>query len=122
MDYALAGFVGCFLFWALGVVRFPVAFSRFANDTAWFQFGALLLGVIATRSGIARRLVYFIMLTPTSKHGAPPSLLRCELTAVGYRESSFDRLIGSDAYLAIFAPPSIASRTRPEAIAVCKAQ
>jgi hypothetical protein len=62
MDYALAGFVGCFLFWALGVVRFPVAFSGFANETAWFLFGALLLGVIATRSGIARRLAYFIML------------------------------------------------------------
>ena len=62
MDYALAGFVGCFLFWALGVVRFPVAFSGFANDTAWFLFGALLLGVMATRSGAARRLAYFIML------------------------------------------------------------
>ena len=34
MDYALAGFVGCFLFWALGIVKFPVAFSGFANDTA----------------------------------------------------------------------------------------
>ena len=62
MDYALAGFVGCFLFWALGVVMFPVAFSGFANDTAWFLFGALLLGVIATRSGVTRRLAYFIML------------------------------------------------------------
>src|ERR1700693_4070733 len=62
MDYALTGFVGCFLFWALGVVKFPVAFSGFANDTAWFLFGALLLGVIATRSGIARRIAYFIML------------------------------------------------------------
>jgi solute carrier family 13 (sodium-dependent dicarboxylate transporter), member 2/3/5 len=62
MDYALAGLIGCFLFWALHVVRFPVAFSGFANDTAWFLFGALLLGVIATRSGIARRLAYFIML------------------------------------------------------------
>ena len=61
MDYALAGLVGCFLFWALGIVRFPVAFSGFANDTAWFLFGALLLGVIATRSGVARRLAYFIM-------------------------------------------------------------
>jgi di/tricarboxylate transporter len=40
MDYALAGFVGCFLFWALGVVRFPVAFSGFANETAWFLFGS----------------------------------------------------------------------------------
>jgi anion transporter len=62
MDYALAGLVGCFLFWALHIVRFPVAFSGFANDTPWFLFGALLLGVVATRSGIARRLAYFIML------------------------------------------------------------
>src|ERR1700686_2359161 len=62
MDYALAGFIGCFLFWALGIVKFPVAFSGFANDTAWFLFGALLLGVIATRSGVARRLAYFVMM------------------------------------------------------------
>src|SRR6476646_10592565 len=62
MDYALAGFIGCFLFWALGVVRFPVAFSGFANDTAWFLFGALLIGAVATRSGIARRLAFTIML------------------------------------------------------------
>src|SRR5215471_20332411 len=62
MDYALAGFIGCFLFWALGIVRFPVAFSGFANDTAWFLFGALLIGAIATRSGVARRLAYFVLL------------------------------------------------------------
>ena len=62
MDYALAGFIGCFLFWALGIVRFPVAFSGFANDTAWFLFGALLIGAIATRSGVARRLAFNVML------------------------------------------------------------
>jgi len=62
MDYALAGFIGCFLFWALGIVKFPVAFSGFANDTAWFLFGALLIGAIATRSGVARRLAYWIIL------------------------------------------------------------
>src|SRR5215467_14485498 len=62
MDYALAGLVGCFLFWALGIVRFPVAFSGFANDTAWFLFGALLIGAIAMRSGVARRLAYIILL------------------------------------------------------------
>ena len=28
------------------IVRFLVAFSGFANDTAWFLFGALLLGVV----------------------------------------------------------------------------
>ncbi len=58
---------------------------------------------------------------PTSKHGTPPSLLRCELAAVGYREISLERLTGSDAYLAVFAPPSVASRTRPEAMVTCKA-
>ena len=57
---------------------------------------------------------------PTSEHGTPPSVLRCELAAVGYREISLDRLDGSNAYLAIFAPPSVASRKRPEAIAACK--
>jgi hypothetical protein len=30
---------------------------------------------------------------PTSEHGTPPSLLRCVLAAVGYREISLDRLI-----------------------------
>jgi SAM-dependent methyltransferase len=59
---------------------------------------------------------------PTSKHGTPPKLLRCEFAAVGYRELSFERLTGSDAYLAIFAPPSVASRTRPQAIVACKAR
>ena len=57
---------------------------------------------------------------PTAKHGTPPELLRCELGAVGYREIKFDRLRGSDAYLAVFAPPSTAGRTQPEAIVACK--
>src|SRR5262249_32048171 len=57
---------------------------------------------------------------PTAKHGTPPALLRCELAAVGYREISLDRLKGSDAYLAIFAPPSVATRPRPDAVVACK--
>ena len=61
-EYALAGLVGCFLFWALHVTTFSVAFGGFANDTAWFLFGALLLGTVATRSGVARRLAYLVML------------------------------------------------------------
>ena len=59
---------------------------------------------------------------PTSRHGTPPGLLECELAAVGYREIRLDRLAGSDAYLARFAPPSVASRTRPEATVACKAR
>ena len=31
---------------------------------------------------------------PTAEHGTPPSLLRCELQAVGYREIGFERLTG----------------------------
>jgi predicted methyltransferase len=58
---------------------------------------------------------------PTSEHGTPPGLLRCELAVVGYREISLDRLTGSNAYLAIFAPPSVASRTPPKAMVACKA-
>jgi predicted methyltransferase len=58
---------------------------------------------------------------PTSEHGTPPSLVSCELAVVGYREISLDRLTGSNAYLAIFAPPTVASRTRPEDMTACKA-
>jgi SAM-dependent methyltransferase len=57
---------------------------------------------------------------PTSEHGTPPSLLRCELAAVGYREIGFHPLTGSNAYLAIFAPPFDEDRTRPDAITACK--
>jgi SAM-dependent methyltransferase len=59
---------------------------------------------------------------PTSEHGTPPDLLRCEATAVGYREISFDRLAGSNAYLAILAPPLVGSRARPDTMTVCKAR
>jgi solute carrier family 13 (sodium-dependent dicarboxylate transporter), member 2/3/5 len=62
MEFALAGLIGCFLFWALRIVTFEQAFSGFADNTAWFLFAALMFGRIATKSGIARRLAYSIML------------------------------------------------------------
>jgi predicted methyltransferase len=58
----------------------------------------------------------------TAEHGTPPELLRCELAAVGYRQISFDRLAASGAYLAIFAPPLVADRPRPDAMVACKAR
>src|SRR5215831_556890 len=36
MDHGLTGLIGCYLFWALNIVSFNVAFSGFANDTPWF--------------------------------------------------------------------------------------
>ena len=62
VDHSVAGLIGCFLFWTLGVVRFDVAFSGFANETPWFLFGATLMGVVASKSGLARRLAYYVML------------------------------------------------------------
>jgi anion transporter len=56
VDHAVTGLIGCFLFWTLGIARFDVAFSGFANDTTWFLFGATLMGLMASKSGLAKRL------------------------------------------------------------------
>ncbi len=60
-DHAVTGLIGCYLFWVLGVAPFPLAFAGFADSTAWFLMGALLFGLMATKSGLARRLAYLIM-------------------------------------------------------------
>jgi SAM-dependent methyltransferase len=59
---------------------------------------------------------------PTSGHGTPPDLLRCELSAVGYREVALHRLAGDAGYLAIFEAPSGARRKRPDEIIPCRAK
>ena len=61
VEFALAGFIGCYLYWALGVVPFAVAFSGFATDTPWFLFGAALFGAMATKTGLGRRIAFFVM-------------------------------------------------------------
>ena len=58
---------------------------------------------------------------PILEHGTPPDLLRCELSAVGYREIGFHRLAGDDAgYLAIFSAPDTGERPQPSAIVPCQ--
>ena len=54
---------------------------------------------------------------PTPEHGIPPTLLRCELAAVGYRRIDFVLLAPADGYLAVFAPPK--TLPRPEDIRPC---
>jgi anion transporter len=61
LEHGLIGLIGCYLFWALRVVKVDVAFSGFANDTAWFIMGAMLFGLMASKTGLARRLAYMIM-------------------------------------------------------------
>jgi len=55
----------------------------------------------------------------TEVHGTPPDLLRCELAAVGYRQTAVYDLQEST-YLAVFAPPSPGSApASPAAIRPC---
>ena len=61
LPHALTGLVGCYLFWVLRVVGFNIAFGGFADQTPWFLFGAGLLGMMAAKSGLARRLAYLVM-------------------------------------------------------------
>ena len=62
MPHALTGMAGCYLFWVLKIVTFETAFSGFADQTPWFLFGAALIGMMASKSGLARRLAYLVML------------------------------------------------------------
>src|SRR5260221_6767735 len=61
LDHGIAGILGCFLFWMLGVARFETAFSGFSDSTPWFLFGAICFGLMGSKSGLARRLAYLIM-------------------------------------------------------------
>ena len=56
---------------------------------------------------------------PTSEHGTPIELLRCELSAVGYREIATYQLAGDGGYLAVFSPPEQAGRKSPRDIVAC---
>ncbi len=61
MEYAVAGFIGCLLYWALGIAPATTAFGGFASSTTWFIFAALLLGMISTKSGLPQRIGNFIV-------------------------------------------------------------
>ncbi|HEX2520542.1 MAG TPA: SLC13 family permease, partial [Terriglobia bacterium] len=61
LPYALTGFIGCYLFWAIGIAKFNVAFGGFATETPWFCFGAMLFGMMASKSGLATRLAYLVL-------------------------------------------------------------
>jgi len=62
VDHAVTALIGCYLFWSLGVAKFPLAFSGFASATPWFLFGAILMGEAASRAGLAKRIGYMVIL------------------------------------------------------------
>jgi len=61
MDHGITAFMGCYLFWLLGVTDFRTAFSGFSQDTPWFLYGALLLAKATSKTGLAQRIAYALM-------------------------------------------------------------
>jgi hypothetical protein len=53
--------IGCYLFWVLKGRQIRLAPSGFADQTSWFLFGAGLFGMMATKTGLARRLAYLVI-------------------------------------------------------------
>jgi len=60
VDHATAGFMGLVLFWATGVGRVNQIFSGFAGETPWFLLGAMLMGTMAAKSGLAQRVAFTV--------------------------------------------------------------
>lgn len=78
-------------------------------------FGLLSNLYPALRPGA--RVVILDTTRPTGRHGTPPALLRCELEAMGYRQTAVDPY-ARDEYVAVFAPPATAAAlTAPAAVA-----
>ncbi|HEX9444952.1 MAG TPA: SLC13 family permease, partial [Candidatus Binatia bacterium] len=61
VEHAVTALIGCYLFWALGVVQFSTAFSGFASTSPWFIFGGALIAEAASSTGLARRLGYRVL-------------------------------------------------------------
>jgi SAM-dependent methyltransferase len=55
---------------------------------------------------------------PTNRHGTPPALLRCEMAALGYRQTAFHQLGQGSGYLAVFMTAE--PRPSPRAIKPCE--
>src|ERR1019366_3556984 len=62
LPFAITGLLGFYFFWILKIVRLESAFAGFTDSTTWFLFGASLIGMMATKSGLARRLAYLVFL------------------------------------------------------------
>ncbi len=61
MEYASAGLVGLFLLWIFGIAKPEIIFSGFVNDASWFYIGAVLLGAMATKTGLPQRIAGFVV-------------------------------------------------------------
>ncbi len=60
VDHATAGLIGVTLFWVAGVATPADAFSGFVGETPWFLLGAILIGAMASKSGLAHRIAFAV--------------------------------------------------------------
>jgi len=61
MEYAVAGLIGCLLYWVTETVPAATAFAGFANTTTWFVLAAILIGHISNKSTLPQRVGSFIV-------------------------------------------------------------
>ena len=62
MDYSAAGLLGLLLFWVFAIAEPEIIFSGFVSDASWFYLGAVLIGAMATKSGLPQRVGNFVIL------------------------------------------------------------
>jgi solute carrier family 13 (sodium-dependent dicarboxylate transporter), member 2/3/5 len=58
--HATAAAIGLLAFWVAGTSAWPVLASGFLNESVWFLFGALVIGTMASQTGLAKRLAYSV--------------------------------------------------------------
>jgi solute carrier family 13 (sodium-dependent dicarboxylate transporter), member 2/3/5 len=80
IDHGLTALIGIYLFWALQVAKFPVAFSGFVNSTTWFLFSSLLMAEAAARTGLAKRIGFLFM----SKVGSSTTQILAGLLSLSF--------------------------------------
>lgn len=61
MDYAASGLIGLLLFWSFRVAKPDVVFEGFVDPASWYYIGAVLIGVMATKSGLPQRIAAFVV-------------------------------------------------------------
>ncbi|MDX2142047.1 MAG: SLC13 family permease [Rhodospirillaceae bacterium] len=61
MDYSVTGLIGLMMFWVFGIATPEVIFSGFVNEASWFYLGAMLIGAMATKSGLPQRIGNFVV-------------------------------------------------------------
>jgi anion transporter len=85
IDHGLTALIGIYLFWALEVAKFPVAFSGFVNSTTWFLFSSLLMAEAAARTGLAKRVGLLLL----SKSGSSATQILAGLLSLSFMLTFF---------------------------------